>query len=345
MELLLAKERERCDRYLLHFSMIAIQWENFDQSSNTLQAFEQFILSRLRLSDEAGFLRKGGIGLMFPMTDREGAKTVLELVKRFAIENSVSIRAEIYTYAGYRGSDSDPTEPCEDDTDLPREELADCLRSNAIQGYCEESLVKMIAKPFPKWKRACDIAGSITGLVLTAPVIAIACLAVKTTSKGPILFRQMRCGQHGRPFAIYKIRTMVVDAEELQVLLQDRNERDGPAFKIKNDPRVTTVGKFLRKIGADELPQLVNVLKGDMSIVGPRPLPVSEDIQCASWQRRRLDTKPGLTCTWQISKSRDISFRDWMRLDLQYGRRRSLFHDIGLMAKTVGAVFLGRVGH
>ncbi|XZE33510.1 sugar transferase [Pirellulaceae bacterium SH501] len=345
MELRLAKERERCDRYLLHFTMIAIESEALQESSQMLQSFERFVTSRLRLSDEAGLLRKGGIGLMLPMTDAEGAKTVLELVQRFANEHSISIRAEIYTYAGYGVNETDPTGPEKGDSDAVRVELADYRLSQTAKGHREDSLVKLIAKPFPRWKRACDIAGSVAGLVLTAPVLAVACLAVKATSKGPIFFKQIRCGQHGRPFAIYKLRTMVVDAEDLKALLQERNERDGPAFKIKDDPRVTTVGKFLRKIGADELPQLVNVLKGDMSIVGPRPLPVSEDIQCASWQRKRLDTKPGLTCTWQISKSRNISFRDWMRLDLQYGRKRALLHDIGLIAKTFGAVFLGRVGH
>jgi lipopolysaccharide/colanic/teichoic acid biosynthesis glycosyltransferase len=144
---------------------------------------------------------------------------------------------------------------------------------------------------------------------------------------------------------MYKLRTMVVDAEELRAKLHALNERDGPAFKIKNDPRVTLVGKFLRSTGIDELPQLWNILIGNMAIVGPRPLPCDEDAQCKTWQRRRLDTKPGLTCFWQISKSRDISFEDWMRMDLQYSRKRSVRSDVSLVLKTVMAVFLGRVGH
>jgi lipopolysaccharide/colanic/teichoic acid biosynthesis glycosyltransferase len=183
------------------------------------------------------------------------------------------------------------------------------------------------------------------GISLASPLVLLAAIAIKLTSKGPILFRQSRTGQYGKPFWIYKLRTMVVDAEELKHLLQERNERDGPAFKIKHDPRITRIGGFLRKTGLDELPQLVNVLKGDMSIVGPRPLPVGEDNQCASWQQRRLDTKPGLTCTWQISKSRKISFHDWMRLDLRYSARRSPFVDASLMIRTISAVILGRVGH
>jgi lipopolysaccharide/colanic/teichoic acid biosynthesis glycosyltransferase len=144
---------------------------------------------------------------------------------------------------------------------------------------------------------------------------------------------------------MYKLRTMVVDAEELKAKLHELNERDGPAFKIKNDPRVTRIGNFLRKTGMDELPQLWNVLMGHMAIVGPRPLPCNEDIKCKVWQRRRLDTKPGLTCIWQISKSRKVSFDEWMRMDLHYADKRTIIGDFSLMVKTVMAVFLGRVGH
>jgi lipopolysaccharide/colanic/teichoic acid biosynthesis glycosyltransferase len=195
------------------------------------------------------------------------------------------------------------------------------------------------------WKRATDIVGSLFGLLLAAPVILTAAIAIKATSKGPIFFRQLRTGQFGNPFVMYKLRTMVVDAEELKAKLHALNERDGPAFKIKNDPRVTSVGKFLRSTGIDELPQLWNILIGNMAIVGPRPLPCHEDAQCKTWQRRRLDTKPGLTCVWQISKSRDVSFEDWMRMDLQYSRKRSVRSDVTLVFKTGLAVFLGRVGH
>ncbi len=126
---------------------------------------------------------------------------------------------------------------------------------------------------------------------------------------------------------------MSENAEQTKHLLEDLNERDGPAFKILNDPRVTRVGKFLRATGIDELPQLINVLKGDMAIVGPRPLPVSEDQACSTWQQRRLDTKPGITCLWQISKSRKMTFDEWMRLDLHYLKKRSLFYDASLIVK------------
>ena len=201
------------------------------------------------------------------------------------------------------------------------------------------------APSFPTWKRLIDIVGSTCGIVIATPIVLAAGLAIKLTSRGPVFFRQVRAGQYGRPFTMYKLRTMVVNAEELKSTLLDLNERDGPAFKMKNDPRVTRLGHFLRKTGIDEIPQLWNVLIGDMSIVGPRPLPCHEDRDCEHWHRQRLDTKPGLTCIWQISKSRDVSFEEWMRMDLRYARTRTLRHDIALMFKTIGAVILGRVGH
>lgn len=202
-----------------------------------------------------------------------------------------------------------------------------------------------ICRQYPAWKRFMDVGFASLGLVISMPVILIVAIAIKLTSKGPIFFRQMRSGQFGNAFPMYKLRTMVVEAEELKEKLHQLNERDGPAFKIKNDPRVTRLGGLLRKTGIDELPQLWNVLVGHMAIVGPRPLPCDEDAKCKVWHRRRLDTKPGLTCIWQISKSRNVSFSDWMRMDLKYTDRRTIASDIGLMFKTVLAVFMGRVGH
>lgn len=201
------------------------------------------------------------------------------------------------------------------------------------------------APRFPAWKRLIDVMGSMCGIVIATPIMLVAGLAIKLTSRGPIFFRQVRAGQFGQPFTMYKLRTMVVNAEDLKSTLLDLNERDGPAFKMKNDPRVTKLGYFLRKTGIDEIPQLWNVLIGEMSIVGPRPLPCHEDRDCEHWHRQRLDTKPGLTCIWQISKSRDVSFEEWMRMDLRYARSRTIRHDIALMFKTIGAVILGRVGH
>jgi lipopolysaccharide/colanic/teichoic acid biosynthesis glycosyltransferase len=146
----------------------------------------------------------------------------------------------------------------------------------------------------------------------------------------------------GRSFTIYKIRTMVPDAEAQKLKLRGHNEQDGPAFKIKDDPRVTRIGKFLRKTSIDELPQLWNVLRGDMTLVGPRPLPVTESNACEGWQRRRLDVTPGLTCIWQVKGRSRVSFAEWVRMDVAYIRRRTIWHDVSILAQTVPAVLLRR---
>ena len=187
----------------------------------------------------------------------------------------------------------------------------------------------------PAWKRAMDISCSGAGILLLSPVFIGAAIAIKLSAPGPVFFRQMREGKDGKPFGILKFRTMVVDAEERQEALRGQSEQDGPAFKLKDDPRVTKVGKYLRKSCIDELPQLFNVLVGQMSLVGPRPLPVGESEQCNAWQRQRLSVLPGCTCIWQAHGGRDIKFAEWMRMDLEYIQKRSLFCDLKLILDTV----------
>ena len=167
-------------------------------------------------------------------------------------------------------------------------------------------------------------------------------LAIKATSRGPVFFTQERDTISGRPFTIYKFRTMCVDAEAKKGELRSLSEQDGPAFKMTDDPRVTPVGRFLRKTSIDELPQLFNVLLGDMSLVGPRPLPCDESHRCEAWQRRRLDVTPGLTCIWQVQGRSNVSFSEWARMDMQYIRSRSLMADLALLLKTIPAVIFRR---
>jgi len=170
-------------------------------------------------------------------------------------------------------------------------------------------------------------------------VLLTAAVAVRLTSPGPIFFFQPREGLGGRAFTMWKFRTMIVNAEALKSQLD--NEQDGPAFKMQRDPRVTRVGWFLRNTSIDELPQLINVLRGEMSLVGPRPLPIAESQACESWQRRRLDVTPGLTCFWQASGKRsEIPFQQWMRMDLRYAQRRSPVRDLLLIAQTAAKVVL-----
>ena len=194
-------------------------------------------------------------------------------------------------------------------------------------------------------KRAIDIIGAGSGLLLLSPVIVIVACAIKFTSKGPIFFSQKRVGKNGKIFDMYKFRSMVVNAEELKEKLAHQNEMSGPMFKMKDDPRVTKIGKFIRKTSLDELPQLWNVLKGDMSLVGPRPSLPKEVKQFEKWMYKRLTVKPGLTCYWQVSGRNNIDFEDWMKLDISYVEDRNLWIDIKLIFKTVLVLFGDKNAH
>ncbi len=191
-------------------------------------------------------------------------------------------------------------------------------------------------------KRLLDLAGGTAALALALPVIAVAAIAIKLDSPGPVFHRSIRVGRGGRPFTFLKLRSMQVGAEELRGLLLHLNQAQGPAFKLHNDPRVTRVGRILRKMSLDELPQLWHVLQGHMSLVGPRP-PFPEEVEkYEPWMLRRLSVLPGLTCLWQIRGRSDLSFDEWMRLDLEYVDRCSLLLDLEILALTVPAVLLAR---
>ena len=192
------------------------------------------------------------------------------------------------------------------------------------------------------FKRLLDVAISVLILVLALPAIAIAALAIKLSSPGSVVFKQERIGLNGRIFTLYKFRTMIEDAHERRNEVNHLNEMSGPVFKAKDDPRVTFVGRFLRKFSLDELPQLWNVLRGDMSLVGPRP-PIPEEVASYHrWHRRRLSMKPGLTCLWQISGRNNIDFDRWMQLDLQYIDNWSPSLDMKILLRTIPAVLLGK---
>jgi exopolysaccharide biosynthesis polyprenyl glycosylphosphotransferase len=191
-------------------------------------------------------------------------------------------------------------------------------------------------------KRMSDIVFSFLLLLLLAPVFVIVALLIKLSSDGPIFFRQERMGLNKRKFPILKFRTMVPNAEKMLAELEEQNEVSGPVFKIRKDPRITPIGKVLRRTSIDELPQLINVLRGDMSLVGPRPLPVRDyEGFNEDWQRRRFSVLPGITCLWQVSGRSSIPFEQWMKMDLQYMDEWSLWLDIKILAQTVSAVLKG----
>ncbi len=196
---------------------------------------------------------------------------------------------------------------------------------------------------YPVVARALDICISIAALVCALPILFLAAVAIKLTSRGPVFFRQRRAGLNQRPFTMYKLRTMYAGADDDKELFRRFNSLPtGPCFKMKNDPRITWIGRWLRRSSMDELPQFLNVLKGDMSLVGPRPLPLDEVRTDTPDQRARFTVKPGITCLWQVSGRTEIPYDEWLALDVWYIRNRSLSLDLQILVKTIPAVLSAR---
>ncbi len=188
-------------------------------------------------------------------------------------------------------------------------------------------------------KRLLDLFAATLGVVLLSPIMLIVAIMIKLEDpRGPVIFSQLRCGESPKTFKIYKFRSMYVDAEERLSELQHLNEQTGPVFKIKDDPRITKVGKLIRKTSLDELPQLFNVIKGDMSLVGPRPALPTETEQYTKYQMQRLLVKPGITCIWQVSGRNKIGFDEWVELDIKYIKNRSFWLDLKLILLTIPAL-------
>jgi len=220
------------------------------------------------------------------------------------------------------------------------------VRAEFIEPRPEDILRVIQEAPCPRAyaiaKRAIDVVGASVALLLVLPFMILTAILIKLESPGPVFFHQARLGRRGRPFRFYKFRSMCEEAVELRAVLEGLNEVSGPVFKIRKDPRLTAVGRAIRKMSVDELPQLWHVITGEMSLVGPRP-PVPEEVgQYEPWMLERLSVKPGLTCIWQVSGRSDIGFDEWMRLDLEYVRRRSLWLDLKILAQTIPAVLTGR---
>jgi lipopolysaccharide/colanic/teichoic acid biosynthesis glycosyltransferase len=327
---LLERERARAERLEEEFSLLAFLPEQGPDESEAWTALLDVLRGRLRVTDDLGWLDRGQLGVLLPCTPAAGAWKVVSDVFDLYPAHLRLPSCRVYSY---------PSRWCAED-EAPREQP----RRLADTGQVVYALESLFARPLPLWKRALDIAGAGLGLVLLAPLLGVVALGVRAASPGPVFFAQQRSGLGGKRFAMYKFRTMVVDAEARQAELMALNEQDGPAFKLTRDPRVTPLGRILRKLSIDELPQLWNVLRGDMSLVGPRPLPCRESAGCAPWQRRRLDVTPGLTCIWQVRGRSAVSFDEWARMDVRYIRSRTLPHDLRLIAATVPAVLLGRGG-
>lgn len=234
---------------------------------------------------------------------------------------------------------ADCSSPDEDVTTRSRDLSIDSRQRSKPSDEVTFSKPPMMRMAF---KRTLDVIGASLGLALTSPLLLAAIVAIRKHDGAAAIYTQTREGRDGKPFTIYKLRTMIPGAEKEQAALKKQSHRDGPAFKVSNDPRVTPIGSLLRKTCIDELPQLWNVIKGEMSLVGPRPLPWHESRACERWHRRRLDVRPGLTCYWQVDKDQVESFDDWMRLDLRYLNRFNAFEDLRLIARTLAVPVSGR---
>ncbi|MEO2008561.1 MAG: sugar transferase [Pirellulaceae bacterium] len=324
---IVAREQRRCNRTGGMFVLVA-----FPVGTATNQATHHELMTslnaRLRATDAAGLIN-GQTVLMLPETSPVGAEMVAkEIWAQTSLEPNPQFGIFIFP------------ESVQDPVESPAA-ISALLDKSPDKVEETGSVHQFSACPLPRWKRAFDIVASSLGMLLVSPIMLAAAVAIKFTSPGPLLFTQLRTGHGGRRFKIYKLRTMTINSEAIKDQL--RNEQDGPAFKMENDPRVTTVGRYLRKTAIDELPQLWNVFIGDMTMVGPRPLACSEADQCTDWQNERLRAMPGLTCTWQSTSGRSrIPFRQWMQMDIRYARSSSLWQDVKLIFKTIYAVIRHR---
>lgn len=321
-----ARERVRADRSGLPLSILVIELPPDRTSTRDFAYLSRLLGRRLRITDTAGYLLDGRVAVLLPDTPKAGAWKVASDVCDFYPFGSERPNCEVYVYP-------DESTPTRDDS---QNRTAQPIEGNNI------SLESLFAHPTPVLKRAVDVVGASVGLLISAPIIAVLAVLIKFTSPGPAFYSQLREGHGGRRFHMHKLRSMRVGAHTEQALLRAQSVQDGPAFKMRHDPRTTWIGRLIRKTSLDELPQLWNVLAGDMSLVGPRPLPVEESLQCEGWQRRRLDVKPGLTCVWQVRGRSTVTFESWMRMDLEYVRRRSLSYDFKLLLSTFPSLLLKR---
>jgi lipopolysaccharide/colanic/teichoic acid biosynthesis glycosyltransferase len=319
-----ARERVRTDRAGSPLAILVIELPDERSTLRDFLYLSRILERRLRITDTAGFLSDRRVGVLLPDTTSAGAwKVASDICDVYPVGHDRP-NCEVFVYP--------------DDASPPSERHVEELPAAQPQSQFESLFVY----PTPFMKRAVDVLGASVGLLVAAPLIAVIAALIKSTSAGPVFYSQEREGHGGRRFHIYKFRTMRPDAHYMQSTLRAYSEQDGPAFKMSNDPRTTWIGRWLRRASVDELPQLWNVLVGDMSLVGPRPLPTAESMQCAGWQRHRLAVLPGLTCLWQIQGRNTVSFVEWMRMDLEYLRRRSLVFDVNLLMRTVPALILQR---
>jgi lipopolysaccharide/colanic/teichoic acid biosynthesis glycosyltransferase len=341
---ILERERSRADRSGDPLSVISFAPRCPQESKTCLQFLIKSCKERLRGTDEIGWLDAQSICAILPGTGEEGARKVVDDICLGFPDQITPPLCTVHAFVGGPGEGNVSAEEtlASNRNGFP---LSGPPGGDGMHECRSRPLEDLFVQSVPLWKRTLDLTGAIAGLVLLSPVMGAVTVAVKLSSRGPVFFSQWRSGRGRKPFLMYKFRTMVADAEEKKDSLRHLNERDGPAFKIQRDPRVTAVGRFLRTTSLDELPQLWNVLMGEMSLVGPRPLPCDETAAASRWQHRRLDVNPGLTCIWQIKGRSGVPFAEWIRMDMQYIRSMSLLQDLKLLVLTVPSVLLRGGAH
>jgi lipopolysaccharide/colanic/teichoic acid biosynthesis glycosyltransferase len=368
---ILDRERARSDRTGEPLSLVTFAPRSAEAEAETPLLVARILAGRMRTTDVVGWLEGRRIAVVLPTTPAAGAwKVADDVCVEFPKEVPPPI-CTVYTYphewpshdVGIDSPDGSRSLPATISVPLPggewtnlwpdREADHDARKNGQNKGNGRRTrsangpravrgLEQLLVRPMPLWKRAIDIICAAAALTALLPLFAVIAVVVKVTSPGPIIFGQRRTGRGGVPFVMFKFRTMVVDAEARKSELIARNEQDGPAFKLRDDPRLIRFGRFLRRSSLDELPQLVNVLLGQMSLVGPRPLPCNETRACEAWHRQRLAVTPGLTCIWQVKGRSRVTFAEWVRMDVRYIRSRSVLQDMKLLASTVPAVVLGK---
>lgn len=331
----IARERMRASRRSIPFCLITVDVGHDIDGRRAVRKLLGLLHRNTRMTDVKGQLGRRQFGVLLVDTPEMGGRACLDRLSQLLEDKGMTVKLGLRVHDP-EGFDSDDPPPGSRRIEDPPPDGRDSREPST-----PEPLVHGITHAYAL-KRLVDVAGAAAGLLFGGPILLAAMAAVKLTSPGPVLFRQTREGHLGRPFTIYKLRTMIVNAERRQSELREQNHRDGPAFKIAHDPRLTRVGYFLRSTCLDELPQLYNVLRGDMSLVGPRPLPWTESRACRPWHRRRLDVRPGLTCHWQVNKQAAKDFDDWMRMDLRYVNHQGLWSDLNLIARTITVPVLGR---
>ena len=358
---LLEHERARCDRNGRGFALVVFDLAQVPGNGAAHRRLAGVLTARLRRTDACGCLDLERIAVILPDTGLDPAWRVASDVRRTTLESLLGLACAVYAYPSAWWSENDyhgdgprpdthvgggngngnPDHAPLDPATPPRH----ARNQPAARTALPERLAALLSQPIPAWKRSMDLVGAAIGLVLLSTIMVLIALAVRLTSPGPMLFTQPRVGKSGRVFTFWKFRTMTVSAADRKPELADRNEQTWPVFKMKQDPRVTRLGRVLRRTSLDELPQLWNVLKGDMSLVGPRPPTLDEVQEYERWHLRRLELTPGLTCIWQVSGRSLIGLADWVRMDLQYAERRSVLVDLMLLARTIPAVLSGRGAH